>query len=73
MIGRDSPMALVVMKDGVVKKTINLGYSTLDGNEYYKVCQMAERYGCHVEIQEADLSEVSGFAELFREVEESIK
>ena len=72
MIGRDEPMAAVVYKEGKVMCTFNLGYATLDGNEYYNLMKMVERYGCNVQIEQADLSEVSDFGQLWREIEKTL-
>lgn len=73
MIGRDEPMALVVRQGRAVKTVINLGYATLDGNEYNRLRVLAEKYGCDISIDTLDLAEVSDFAQLFREVETAIK
>jgi hypothetical protein len=66
-------MALVVRKDDVVVKLINLGYATLDGNEYDRVRTLAEKYGANVQLEVLDLEQVHDFATVFSEVEKAIK
>jgi len=65
MIGRDEPHILVFYKDGQPKKILQLGYATLDGNEYAQVRERAEKKGYHVEI---DTTEEVDFSQVLREV-----
>lgn len=65
-------MCLVVKRGSVLKKIINLGYATLDGNEYDKLRVLAETQGCYISIEPMDLEELQDFDRIYREVQDAI-
>lgn len=56
MIARDCAMRLIVSRasDGRFMRTFELGFATLDGNEYNRLRDIAEQKGLHVEIVEVE-------------------
>lgn len=69
MIRRDMPMALFLSKNNVIKITIDLGFRTLDGKEFFDLLTMVQKYGYYIEIKPIDQSKEISFTELFNKLE----